>query len=164
MITNIGGAAFACTGLALCLGLAGCDAASNTGIAIATSPAGLAFAGAVLTAAPARSNDFALCVGGGFFRPGLTLVVTSARATVSVDRVTLHMLDGTNLGGPGVTVGQSQLDGGAPTVIRAGTSRTFGLTPVFACGVSAPRTVHADVDVVEAGGTRTVIRATAALP
>jgi hypothetical protein len=48
-------------------------------------------------------------------------------------------------------------------VIRAGTSRTFGLTPVFVCGVSAPRTIQADVDVVDAGGTRTVIRASAAL-
>ena len=161
MITKIGGAACACTGLALCLGLAGCDAASTTGAAIA--PAGVVVAGAVLTVAPARSSDFALCVSGGFFRPGLTLVVSSAR-TVSVNDVTLHMSDGTNLGGPGVTVPQLQLNGGAPTLVLAGASRTFGLTPVFVCGVTAPRMIHADVSVVEAGGTRTVIRATASLP
>jgi len=164
MMKNIGGAALACTGLALCLGLAGCDAASTTKVAIATAPGGVALAGAVLTAVPVRSPGFAVCVTGGFYRPGLTLVVTSAHATVSVDRVTLHLNDGSNLGGPGVTVPQAQLDGGAPTILGPWASRTFLLTPVFACGVSTPRNILADVDVVEAGGTRTVIRATAALP
>src|SRR4051812_29487285 len=161
MIATINGAAFACAALAFSLVLTGCDAASTTGAAIA--PAGVVVVNAVLAVAPAGPTSFAVC-GGGFFRSGLTLVVSSARANVSVGDVTLHMSDGTNIGGPGVTVPQLQLAGGAPTVVLAGGSRSFLLTPALACGFGAPRMIHADIAVLEAGGTRGVIHATAALP
>src|SRR3954468_3726450 len=162
MIATINGAAFACTALAFSLVLTGCDAASTTGAAIA--PAGVVVVNAVLAVAPAGPTSFAVCGGGGFFRSGLTLVVSSARANVAVGDVTLHMSDGTNIGGPGVTVPQLQLAGGAPTVVLAGGSRSFLLTPALACGFGAPRMIHADIAVLEAGGTRGVIHATAALP
>jgi hypothetical protein len=161
MITTINGAAFACTALAFSLVLTGCDAASTTGAAIATAPAGVVVVNAVLAVAPA---NFAVCAGGGFFTSGVTLVVSSAHAAVSVGDVTLRMSDGTNLGGPGVTVPQLQLAGGAPTLVLAGGSRRFLLTPALACGFAAPRTLHADIGVVDAAGTRTVIHATTALP
>src|SRR3954470_1213594 len=141
MIATINGAAFACTALAFSLVLTGCDAAFTTGAAIA--PAGVVVVNAVLAVVPTGSTSFAVC-GGAFFRSGLTLVVSSARANVSVGDVTLHMSDGTNIGGPGVTVPQLQLAGGAPTVVLAGGSRSFLLTPALACGFGAPRMIHAD--------------------
>jgi len=162
MITNINGAALACSSLAFSLVLAGCDAKSTHVAAIA--PAGIPAVGAVLTVAPAGPPGLAVCVGGGFFTPGLTLVVSSPQATVAVSDVTLHLSDGSNVGGPGVTVPQLRLDAGAPTLVFAGSSRTFFLNPALACGFASPRAIHADVGVVEAGGTRTVIRAVAALP
>ena len=162
MTTTINGAALACTALAISLVLTGCDEASTTGAAIA--PAGVVVVNAALTVAPPLPTTFAVCAGGGFFTSGLTLVVSSARSNVSVGDVTLHMSDGTNIGGPGITVPQLQLAGGASTVVLAGGSRSFLLTPAFACGFAAPRMVHADIGVIDAGGTRSVIHATAALP
>jgi tetrahydromethanopterin S-methyltransferase subunit E len=53
--------------------------------------------------------------------------------------------------------------GFSDAVVRAGTSRTFVVTPTFTCGVSSPRSIHGDVVIVDAAGRRTSLSTTTAL-
>ena len=93
----------------------------------------------------------------------VTVVVTAAPSS-SLDSVSLHMIDGSNLGGPTVTYPQAGLVGlFGPTSI-AGTRR-FTFRPTFACGATPPRFLTADVALVD-GTTRSarVFSLRAALP
>src|SRR5262245_59240759 len=61
-------------------------------------------------------------------------VIVGASRTVTLDSVTVGLIDGTNLGGPMTPVppprATGQLGG---TVIIGGTTRTFGFQPFFPC-------------------------------
>jgi hypothetical protein len=81
--------------------------------------------------------------------PAFDLVVTASR-TVTLDHVTIEMLDGSNLGAPAIPVPQPRLTTSiGPTVIAAGTTRSFGVQPLFSCtqavgGLFGVRTVFID--------------------
>src|SRR5262245_48960542 len=50
------------------------------------------------------------CTNGGFvFDPSFHLFVSAGVGDVTLDSVTIHMIDGSNLGGPSVTIPQAQL-------------------------------------------------------
>jgi hypothetical protein len=76
----------------------------------------------------------------------------AASTTVDLDRVTIHMIDGTNLGGPMVTVPRTDLVGQfGSTRIVAGTTRTFTLRRRFVC-TNPPRSVAAEITVRDSRG------------
>src|SRR5262245_10945836 len=75
-----------------------------------------------------------------------------ASTTVDLDRVTIHMIDGTNLGGPMVTVPRTDLLGQfGSTRIFAGSTRTFTLRPDLVC-TNPPRSVAANITVTDSRG------------
>ena len=141
----------------------GCDRSTTPGAALGPAPV---LAGVlVIRAAPIAISPAALCATGGLLTTDLDVVVSSTGAGLFVDQVTLHLIDGTNLGGPGVTFPQPDLNARfANTVVVAGSSRTFGLTPTFTCGKSAPRSIQGSVGVVDANGRRSVMTASVTLP
>ena len=94
------------------------------------------------------------CTGGGFvFDPSLHLVITSGVNDVTFDSVTIHMIDGSNLGGPSVTVPRPELASRfGSTLIRAGTTRDFALRPDFGCVTVLPTALQTTAVVVDSGG------------
>ena len=141
----------------------GCDRSTTPGAGLGPGP--VLPGGLVITAPRIASSSLALCAARGLLTTDLNVVVSSTGAGLFVDQVTLHLIDGTNLGGPGVTFPQPDLNARfANTVVVAGSSRTFGLTPTFTCGRSAPRSIQGSVGVVDADGRRSVMTASVTLP
>jgi hypothetical protein len=76
----------------------------------------------------------------------------AASTTVDLQQVTIHMIDGTNLGGPMVTVPRTDLvQQFGSTRIVAGTTRTFTLRPTLVL-TNSPRSVAADITVKDSRG------------
>ena len=90
------------------------------------------------------------CAVSSVFTPGFNLVIFQERPSF-LDQVTMHLLDGSNLGGPSVTFPRSELDGmfGSTLVVN---SRAFAFRPQFACGLPRPRSIVADVALKDANG------------
>jgi hypothetical protein len=100
------------------------------------------------------------CAVSPFFTPGFNLVIFQERPSF-LDQVTLHLLDGTNLGGPSITFPRSELTGmfGSTLVVS---SRTFSFRPQFACGLVRPRSLVADVVLIDRDGTSRHVSVSAA--
>jgi hypothetical protein len=82
--------------------------------------------------------------------PGFDLVVTSMHRNVFLDDVTIHMIDGSNLGGPMVPFPRPTLNSMfSSTRILAGQSRVFIFNPALACSWFTPGAFRADVRVVD---------------
>jgi hypothetical protein len=139
------------------LASAGCD---RTTTVAGIAPAPVLVATARLTTAPLAFAPSTLCASAALFTPSVSLIITSVGSDVAVDELTLHLLDGSNVGGPGITIPPA---GFSDAVVRAGTSRTFVMTPTFTCGVSSPRSIHGDVVIVDTAGRRTSLSTTTAL-
>ena len=94
------------------------------------------------------------CTGGGFvFDPSLQLIITAGVNDVTFDSVTIHMIDGSNLGGPSVTIPRPELATRfGSTLIRAGTTRDFALRPDFGCVTVLPATLRTTAVLVDSGG------------
>jgi hypothetical protein len=94
------------------------------------------------------------CTGGGFvFDPSLHLVITAGVNDVTFDSVTIHMVDGSNLGGPSVSVPRPELATRfGSTLIRAGTTRDFVLRPDFGCVAVLPTALRTTAVVFDSGG------------
>ena len=99
------------------------------------------------------------CTGGGFvFDPSLHLVITASVNDVTFDSVTIHLVDGSNLGGPSVTVPRPQLTTlFGSTLIRAGTTRDFVLSPDFGCVTVFPTALQTTAVVVDSTGVQQTI-------
>jgi hypothetical protein len=150
----------ACSLAALSLALSGCED-SRMGAALAPAPAITGHV--VLTALPLSPTASARCATAGLLIADLNLTVSATQTSLVVEDVTLHLIDGTNLGGPGVFPAAGV---NAPIVnpfVAARSSRSFALTPTFRCGVSAPQSIRGDVGVAGAGGERSVLSATVTL-
>ena len=92
------------------------------------------------------------CAVGPVFTTAFDLVIAQTRAVnVFVDRVTLHLLDGSNVGGPSITFPRSQLTAMFGSTLLAGT-RAFSFQPQFACGLRGPGSIAADVLLMDAEG------------
>ena len=73
------------------------------------------------------------------FDPTFHLFITAGVQDVTFDSVTIHMIDGTNLGGPSVTIPRPELSTRfGSTLINAGTTRDFALRPEFGCIARLP--------------------------
>jgi hypothetical protein len=98
------------------------------------------------------------CPGGFFFGTTFRLMITAGVRDLTLDSVTLHMLDGSNLGGPSVTIPSLELTRRfGSTFIRAGTTRAFGLSPSFDCVVIRPRSLRGDAFLFDDQQRRLII-------
>lgn len=148
--------------IALACASAACDRQTTPGAALAPAPVptGLVF----LTTGATGLNPAVHCASAGSLTTDLNVVVSSTRGLL-VEQVTLHLIDGSNIGGPGVTFPQSMLNVQfVNTTVVAGSSRSFGLRPTFKCGGSAPRSIHGEVAIVDARGLRSTMSASMTLP
>jgi hypothetical protein len=95
------------------------------------------------------------CSNGGFvFAPSFLLVVTAGTRDLTLDHATIHMIDGTNLGGPSVTIPHSEFAARTPSVfIRAGSSRDFSVNARFGCATTRPRALAGNVFLIDSRGT-----------
>jgi hypothetical protein len=148
--------------VALASVFSGCDRSTTPSTAVA--PSSFAAGSVAITAGPLAVSFANDCASVGLLTTDLRVVVSSARAGLLVDDVTLHLIDGTNVGGPGVTFPQSDLNTQfVDTIVRGGSSRTFVLRPTFRCSLSTPRSIRGDVGVVDAAGVRGVMTAAVSL-
>ncbi len=93
------------------------------------------------------------CAFSPVFTTGFNLLfVQTGHENVFMDRVTLHLLDGTNVGGPSITFPRQQLDAMFGSTLVVGT-RAFGFRPQFACGLRRPLGIVADVVLIDAEGS-----------
>jgi hypothetical protein len=93
--------------------------------------------------APAFSTSFDL------------IFATSPQVNVFMDRVTLHLIDGSNVG-PSITFPRPLLNSmfGSTLIVS---NRAFAFQPNFGCGLTLPRSIAADVFLIDAfGATRNV--------
>ena len=87
-----------------------------------------------------------------------------ASTTVDLDRVTIHMIDGTNLGGPMITVPRADLVGQFGNIrILGGSIRTFRLHPKGEWK-NPPRSVAADITVMDSRGVAHTVTAESPWP
>jgi hypothetical protein len=92
---------------------------------------------------------------GFVFSTSLNLIVAAGVQDLTMESVTLHMLDGTNLGGPSVTIPAPQLNAQfGSTFVRAGTNRVFALQPVFPCVGRRPHSLRATAFLRDRRGAR----------
>ena len=104
----------------------------------------------VAPAPDANFQNFGCQVGSRI--PATVSVNVRSSQNVALDHVTIQMLDGTHLGGPVVTVPQSQLTTEfGTTLIVAGTPRTFVFNPLFPC-TGVRQSVVADIGFVDPQG------------
>jgi hypothetical protein len=140
-----------------------CDSTStngtytNAGGFVPTATSGVQISANLL---PSVITTTGFCSTGVLTTP-VELVVVPSRETVSVDSVTLHMIDGSNLGGPAITFPSSELVRmfGTTAVVRP---RRFIFSPGFVCSDSRPRSVEVDVILVDSGGNMKRLSASAA--
>jgi hypothetical protein len=100
----------------------------------------------------------AQCPGGFAFGTSLQLIITAGIHDLTLDSVTLHMIDGTNLGGPSVTIPSPELATQSGSMfIHAGTARAFALQPAFGCMANQPRSLRGDAFVFDDQGRRQTI-------
>jgi hypothetical protein len=138
----------------LTLALGGCDCDHRRcGGPFAT---GITTAGVSRAAAPVVVFISPSLFGPAVFVAGVTSPIIDIRVeastTVDLDQVTIHMIDGTNLGGPMVTVPRADLVGQfGSTRILGGAIRTFRFHPRFEWK-NPPRSVAADVTVKDSRG------------
>jgi hypothetical protein len=93
------------------------------------------------------------CRDGFGFGSGFHLVITAGVHDLTLDHVTIHMLDGTNLGGPSITIPQSDFAAqSASLFIVAGTTRDFVVRPDFGCVTTRPRSLRGNVFLLDPSG------------
>jgi hypothetical protein len=136
------------------LGAAACEDGRLGGVSLVTT------ASPFSSAATLSLSPVALVPLGGFgcsgfvFGTSFNVVVVSSGLDLTIDSLTVHMIDGTNLGGPSVTIPSPQLNTQfGTTIVRAGTSRVFPFNPVFACTARRPQFLAGTVLVVDRRGT-----------
>jgi len=101
---------------------------------------------------------------GFVFGTSFNLVVAASAQDLTLDSVTLHMIDGTNLGGPSVTIPTPQLAAQfGSTVVRAGATRVFGLRPVFPCVGRQPHFLAVTAVLMDQRRVQRTLTATAAV-
>jgi hypothetical protein len=88
------------------------------------------------------------------FDPSFHLIVSAGVRDVTLDSVTIHMIDGSNLGGPSVTIPQPQLATRfGSTLINAGATRDFALRPDFGCIGRPPTALRGSALLLDNRGT-----------
>ena len=148
----------AMTMLLMALTLASCQDArkgkfSYTESFVPTPPIGLQ----IVPQVPVPTVSTEACALGQSFTIPFTLVIVSpSQFDLSMDRVTFHLIDGTNIGGPAVTFPRPGLNSMFGSTLVSGTN-SFSFRPDFGCVGTHPLAIAADVVLTDrAGGTRNV--------
>jgi hypothetical protein len=121
-------------------------------------------------AAQISPQTLSLIAAGGIGCPqGLALstafdlvLVPSRTVTFSMDRVTLHLIDGSNVGGAAITFQRPQLTEMFGSTLVDGT-RAFRFGPHFGCGIRSPRSILADVLLLDSFGNPMTATASASI-
>ena len=93
------------------------------------------------------------CPGGFGFGASFNLFITAGINDLTLDHVTLHLIDGTNVGGPEITIPTQDLVRQSNNVfIRAGTTRAFAVNPGFGCVAGHPLALHGNVFLFDRHG------------
>jgi hypothetical protein len=150
--------------MTLVLLLSACDAGETAGMGV-----GAVFVGpsaAPLLAATITQPTFSPLSCSTGVVTGLFSVAMTASSAVELNEVTIHMIDGTNLGGPMVTIPQQSLMSQFGTVrIAAGTTSTFRFHPQFTCISGLPLGgVSANIVFLDGGRQPHNITVVATLP
>jgi hypothetical protein len=124
-----------------------------------TPPVGLQIFPQALPAVPVST---VACPLGQSFTIPFNLVIVSSQSDVSMDLVTVRLIDGSNIGGPEITFPRAGLNNmfGSTTVIR---TSTFSFTPVFGCTATQPEVIVADVVLTDRTGSSRSLTASAKL-
>jgi hypothetical protein len=97
-------------------------------------------------------------LGGVAFATPINLVVTAGVQDLTLNSVTIHMIDGTNLGGPSITIPQPELSSRfGSTVIIAGSTRDFALRADFGCIAVTPVVVTSSAVLTDRRGIQQTI-------
>jgi hypothetical protein len=100
-------------------------------------------------------NTFACPLAPAFTTSFDLIFATSPQLNVFMDRVTLRLIDGSSVG-PSITFPRPLLNSMFGSTLIVG-NRAFPFQPNFGCGLTRPRSIAADVFLIDAfGGTRTV--------
>jgi len=149
----------------LAVGLSACDGGTVAVGVSPTAPGNAAIVTASLNVAAAPGSHFGgsacLASAGASFN-----FVIAARQRVDFDSMTIRMVDGTNLGGPMITVPHAQLvNEFGTTLIGAGTTRSFGLRRDIPCDrLATARSIGAELAFVDAGGQSHGVTVSTPLP
>ena len=84
------------------------------------------------------------------FTTSFDLIVDAGLAQLSLDRVTLHLNDGSNVGSS-LTFPRADLTRLFGSTIIAG-RRAFPFRPTFGCGAALPVSIRADLDLIDGAG------------
>jgi hypothetical protein len=136
-----------------------CDDDSPSRVSLVATASSLD-AAAILAPTPIRLTPFAgsPCHDGLAFGTSVNLFITAGLERLTLDTVTLHMIDGTNVGGPSVMIPSSELATQFGSLfIDAGSTRAFALRPTFACTSITPRSLRGSAFVFDAQGRRQTI-------
>jgi hypothetical protein len=146
----------AMTLLLMTLTLASCGDAqkgkfSSTGSFLPSPLIGLQI---VPQALPVATVSTTCSLGQSFAIPFTLIIVSPSQFDLSMDRVTFHLIDGTNIGSPAVTFPRPGLNSMFGSTFVLGTS-AFNFIPDFGCVVTLPQAVAAEVVLIDrAGGTK----------
>jgi hypothetical protein len=135
-----------------------CDDTSPSRVSLVNTASSLN--AATLSPNPIRLTPLAgsPCHDGLAFGTPVNLFITAGLQRLTLDSVTIHMIDGTNLGGPSVMIPSSELATQFGSLfIDAGSTRAFALRPTFACTSISPRSLRGNALVVDAQGRRQTI-------
>ena len=98
------------------------------------------------------------CRDGLAFASPFHLFISAGVHNLTLDHVTIHMIDGTNLGGPSITIPQSEFAAqSASLLIHAGTTRDFVVRPDFGCFTTRPRLLLGNAFLVDPFGVMQTI-------
>jgi len=141
--------------------MAGCDRKEVNG------PTTIAFAPTLAIGAQFSPQTLSLagftttCASRSVFTTGFDLVIVQTRpVNLFLDRVTLHLIDGSNLGAS-IFFPRAELNSLFGSTL-VGSRRAFGFQPQFGCGPRRPRSIVADVVLTDAEGNSRSVSVNAA--
>jgi hypothetical protein len=158
----------AITILCAAIALSACDSVNGTGRYSQLSTS-LVAPTPLLSAriSPQRLPIFPTTAIGCPFAPAFTtafdlFIIPSSTLDLILDRVTLRLVDGSSVGNPPLTYPKPGLQSiFGSTLVRAGINRIFAFQPQFGCGLFIPRSIAADVTLVDAAGNSQMLTVTA---
>ena len=96
----------------------------------------------------------------GLFTTAFDIVIAPTGRSLFVDHVTFRLLDGTNIGGPTVTIPSFELNSMFGSTEVSG-SRAFAFNPRFGCGVRRPISIVGDIGLVDRSGSASSVTVSA---
>jgi hypothetical protein len=151
----------------LAFAVSGCSDTHTGTATVGTGPSALSPVSAsisALTMAPEAPVVFQSNVTTGQPRSAKFNIIVAALQTVTMSSATVHLSDGSNLGGPSITFPQTALISQfGSTAIVAGATRTFGFNPQFG-PFETPLLLSANLLFVDMSGMSHVVFVSTPVP